>query len=135
MNINKVIIVGRMTRDAELKTLPNGTAVTKFGLATNHTFKNKDGEKKETVQFHNCVVFGRPAEVINQYVHKGDELGVEGRIEYREWEKKDGGKGTATEIMVETFHFGAKSKGSEAKKSAEETPEEVDEIKSEDIPF
>ena len=136
MNLNQVQLIGRVTRDPELKALPSGVKVTKFGLATNHVYKDKEGNKKESVSFHNCVAFGKPAEVIAQWIKKGQEMFVQGRIEYREWETKEGGKRNATEININDFQFGQKAKGSEEVK--EEKTEEVetnDEINPEDIPF
>ncbi len=110
MNINLVQLLGRLTKDPELRTTPSGANVVKFGLATNYTFKDKNGEKKDTTQFHNCVAWGKAAELIHQYMKKGGELYVSGRIEYRSWDKPDGTKGYMTEIVVDEFQFGAKAK-------------------------
>lgn len=110
MNVNSATLIGRVTKTPELKVTPGGTPVTKFSLATNHTYKDKNGDKKEMAQFHNCVAWGKTAEVINQYVTKGQELYVCGRIEYRSWDKQDGTKGYMTEIIVDQFQFGAKPK-------------------------
>ena len=90
MNLNKAQLIGRITNDPEMKALPSGTPVVKFGLATNRVYKTKDGEKKEVAQFHNCVAFGKLAEIIGQWAKKGQEVYVDGRIEYRSWDKKDG---------------------------------------------
>lgn len=111
--------------------------MTNFSLATSRTYKGKDDEKKEETEFHNCIAFGRTAEVINQYVIKGQELFVMGRLQTRSWEK-DGQKHYRTEIIVENFQFGAKAKGtegrtSEASSEAPEYPEE--DINPDDIPF
>lgn len=139
MNLNKVQLIGRLIRDPELKALPNGTKVAKFGLATNHSFKKDDGTKIENTSFHNIVVFGKSAEIISQYSKKGAELYVDGRIEYRSWDKKDGsGKGYATEIIVENFQLGAKPSGvsQEKKKEVEKEIEyPTEDINPEDIPF
>lgn len=150
MNLNKAQLIGRMTNDPEMKALPSGTPVAKFGLATNRVYKTKEGEKKEMVQFHNCVAFGKLAEIIGQWAKKGQEVYVDGRIEYRTWDKKDGTKGYATEIVMENFQMGAKAKGtgpangtsrSEAEEGHEKAAEipTIDvtegEIKSEDLPF
>lgn len=105
--------MGRITKDPEMRSMPNGTAVVKFSIATNHTYKNKAGEKVETAQFHNCVAFARIAEIIKQYTTKGQEAMVEGRIEYRQWQKQDGTKAYSTEIMVENFQMGARAKRTE----------------------
>lgn len=143
MNLNKAQLIGRVTNDPEMKALPSGMSVVKFGLATNHVYKTKEGEKKETTQFHNCVAFGKVAEIIGQWVQKGQEVYVDGRIEYRTWDKKDGTKGYATEIVLENFQMGAKAKGGAGR--TEEIHEKVSEmpsidvtegeIKSEDLPF
>ncbi len=140
MNLNKAQLIGRLTKDPELKALPSGAKVAKFNLATNHSYKKEDGTKVESTQFHNIVVFGKLAEIITQYSKKGAELYVEGRIEYRSWEKKDGsGKAYATEIVVENFQLGAKAKGDsgekEKSKDVETIEYPVEEINPDDIPF
>jgi len=137
MNLNKVQLIGRLTKDPELKALQSGAKVAKFGLATNHTYKKDDGTKVENVSFHNIVVFGKSAEIIAQYSKKGAELYVDGRIEYRSWDKKEGGKGYATEIVVDNFQLGAKAKGTaiEEKKEDKEIEYPTEEINPEDIPF
>lgn len=107
MYLNKVILYGNLTRDPELKALPSGSQVAEFGIATNRTYKDKDGSKKEEVDFHNIVAFGRTAEVIKQYLVKGRPIFIEGRIRTRSWEAKDGtGKRYKTEIVLENFQFG-----------------------------
>ena len=140
-----------MTRDPEVKTLPSGSTVANFGLATNYIWKTESGEKKEKASFHNCTAFGKKADVIGQYVTKGQELYVRGRIDYQEWEKEDGSKGYRTQIMVEDFQFGVKAKGAAdqgemgavkdrmknvpAPKGKEAEAEADAEIRVEDIPF
>ena len=112
MYLNKVFLYGNLTRDPELKALPSGSNVANFGLATNRTYKDKNGAKQESTEFHNIVAFGRTAEVIAQYCKKGRPIFVEGRIQTRSWEgKEDGKKQYRTEIIVENFQFGADSKG------------------------
>lgn len=137
MKLNQAQLIGRVTRDPEHRALPNGTSVVKFGLATNHVYKDASGEKRETAQFHNCVIFGKGADVIKQYVTKGQELYVSGRIEYREWEKKEGGKGYQTEIVINDFQFGQKAKGTAQAEPEEATSESSapEEINPEEIPF
>jgi single-strand DNA-binding protein len=146
MYINKAFVYGNLTRDPELKALPSGSQVVNFGLATNRTYKDKDGQKQEATEFHNIVAFGRSAELIAQYMKKGRPLFVEGRIQTRSWES-EGQKKYRTEIVVENFQFGDGGKGggaSGASKVAEEqpSPKEADEIQypdeeinPEDIPF
>lgn len=108
MNLNQVNLIGRVTKQPELKKLPSGTSVVSFAIATNHTYKKESGEKVEQTSFHNCKAFGKVADTIGQYVVKGQELFVDGRIEYRQWDKTDGTKGYATEILVNNFQFGQK---------------------------
>lgn len=111
MNLNQIHLIGRVTKEPEVKTTPVGTSVARLGVATNNNYKSKDGDKKQTTQFHNCVAFGRLAEIIGQYVKKGQEVYVSGRVEYRSWEKKDGGKAYVTEIMISDLQMGAQAKG------------------------
>ena len=142
MNLNKAQLIGRITNDPEMKAMPSGSPVVKFGLATNRVYKTKEGEKKEIVQFHNCVAFGKLAEIIGQWAKKGQEVYADGRIEYRTWDKKDGTKGYATEIVLENFQMGAKAKGSASAEDGRGAAPEIPtidvsdgEIKSEDLPF
>ncbi len=111
MNLNKVFIIGNLTRDPELKTLPSGTSVATFGVATNRTWKNQAGEKQEEVQFHNIVTFGRQAEVASQYLKKGSMTMIEGRIQTRNWEAQDGTKRSRTEIVAERLQLGPRKNG------------------------
>lgn len=154
MYINKAILYGNLTRDPELKSLPSGSSVCEFGVATNRVWKDKNGARQESVDYHNVVVFGKQAELIKQYLHKGSGVFLEGRIQNRSWDAQDGTKKYRTEIVVEKFQFGPKSsstssgqavsenqstpKASDSAKApssepAIEYPEE--EINSEDIPF
>lgn len=140
MYLNRVELIGRVTKQPELKNLPSGSAVTSFGVATNHSYKNKAGEKVETVAFHNCTLFGKGAEIFAKYVTKGQEVYVAGRIEYRQWEKKDGTKVNATDILVEDFQFGQKPKGEFSQvhpaESAQEFPQgEVEEVRIDEDAF
>ncbi|MBI2036914.1 MAG: single-stranded DNA-binding protein [Candidatus Liptonbacteria bacterium] len=106
MNLNKVFLIGNLTRDPELKALPSGTAVASFGVATNRVWKDQKGEKREDVQFHNVVAFGRQAEVINQYLKKGSMIFVEGRLQTQSWDGQDGVKRYKTEIVAERIQLG-----------------------------
>jgi single-strand DNA-binding protein len=108
--INQATIIGNLVRDPELKALPSGNHVTNFSVATNRTWKDKDGKKQEDVEFHNVVAFGKQAETIAQYMKKGSQILVEGRIQTRKWEK-DGIDRYTTEIIVEKFQFGQKATG------------------------
>jgi single-strand DNA-binding protein len=110
-SFNKVIILGNLTRDPELSFLPSNTAVVEVGLAVNRTFKKQDGSKGEEVCFVDCQMFGKRAEVINQYVHKGDQLLVEGRLKLDQWDAKDGSKRSKLRVMIESFEFMSKPDG------------------------
>jgi single-strand DNA-binding protein len=111
MYLNKVSLMGNLTRDPELKALPNGNKVASISIATNRTWKDLNGAKQEAVEYHNVVAFGKTAETIAQWCKKGGSLYVEGRIQTRTWDDKDGKKNYKTEIIVETFQFGPKSAG------------------------
>jgi single-strand DNA-binding protein len=111
MYLNKVIIGGNLTRDPEKRALPNGTAVTNFSLATNRIWKDQNGKTQEQADYHNIVVFGRPAETSAQYLTKGQFVLVEGRLQTRSWDDKDGSKKYRTEIIADRVQFGAKNSG------------------------
>lgn len=113
MNLNKVILIGNITKDIEVKSLPSGIGVTSFGLATNRKWKDKDGNKQEQAEFHNIIAFGKQAEVLKQYCSKGDQLFIEGRLQTRNWDKEDGTKAYRTEIILENFQFGNKAEKKE----------------------
>ena len=150
MNLNKVFIIGNLTRDPELKTLPSGSSVANFGIATNRVWRNQQGEKQEEVQFHNIVVFGKQADTVSQYLKKGSSVLVEGRLQTRNWEAQDGTKRTKTEIVAERVQFGPRrsgggfagqekegaGKGNAKQEEQLETIEYPEEdIKPEEIPF
>ncbi len=144
MYLNKAIIIGNLTRDPELKSLPSGNAVTTFSLATNRVWKDKEGNKQEGTDYHNIVIFGRQAENVAQYLKKGSSALVEGRLTTRSWET-DGVKKYRTEIIADRVQFGPKRDGSTAPASQAPTgakKEEIDtieypqeDINPEDIPF
>ena len=114
MYLNKVQIIGNLTRDPELKSLPSGIKVMSAALATNRTWKDPSGVKKEATEYHNVVAFGKPAELIAQYMKKGGSLYVEGRLQTRSWDDKEGKKNYRTEIVVENFQFGGGGMGKPA---------------------
>jgi single-strand DNA-binding protein len=111
MYINKAFIYGNLTRDPESRALPNGTPVTSFSVATNRVYKDKNGAKQESVDYHNVVVFGRQAESVTQYLRKGSGVFVEGRIQTRSWDDKDGTKKYRTEIVADRIQFGPRAAG------------------------
>ena len=106
MYLNKAFIYGNLTRDPEVRALPTGAQVTSFAVATTRSWKNKEGQKQEDTQYHNCVAFGPLAKTIGQYLKKGRGIFVEGRIQTRSWDAQDGTKKYRTEIVVENFQFG-----------------------------
>lgn len=118
MYINKVILYGNLTKDPELKSLPSGIHVNSFSLATNRSTKDASGAKKDVVEYHNVVAFGKTAEIIHQYVKKGNPIYIEGRIQTRSWDGQDGKKNYRTEVILETFQFGPKSGASTGTSSA-----------------
>lgn len=105
MYLNKALVYGNLTRDPELRSLPSGMQVTTFSIATNRVWKDKDGAKQESSEFHNIVVFGRQAETVAQYLKKGSGALVEGRMQTRSWES-DGVKKYRTEIVADRVQFG-----------------------------
>lgn len=153
MYLNKVFIIGNLTRDPELKSLPSGMQVATFGMATNRIYRDRDGNKQEAAEFHNIVVFSRQAELCAQYLRKGNQALIEGRLQTRSWEQ-EGQKRYRTEIVADRIQFGDKRQGGESggykaapasatapageknvpsKPEAIEYPEE--EISPDDIPF
>ncbi len=111
MYLNKAFIFGNLTRDPELRAMPSGMNVCSFGVATNRVYRDRDGKKQEQTDFHNIVVFGRQADTPAQYLKKGSSVFIEGRIQNRSWEGKDGEKKYRTEIVAERVQFGPRSSG------------------------
>lgn len=150
MFLNKAIIIGNLTRDPELKSLPSGAKVTSFSVATNRVWKDKSGQKQESADFHNIVVFGIQAEHSAKYLKKGSSVMVEGRMQTRSWDAQDGTKKYRTEVIADRVQFGPRKEGEagafaasgasaskggskEEKLDTIEYPEE--DINPEDIPF
>ncbi len=104
-SLNKIFLMGNLTRDPQLSYLANQTAVVDFGLATNRKWKNKDGAQQDETCFVDCRCYGRQAETLSKYVHKGDPLFVEGRLQFDTWTGKDGAKHSKHRIFVESFQF------------------------------
>ena len=148
MNLNKAFIIGNLTRDPEMRSLPSGQPVANFGVATNR-FWTKDGQRQKQAEFHNIVLFGRLAEIAKQYLAKGSIVFIEGRIQNRSWDGKDGQKKYRTEIVGERLQLGPKNAGRETfeqnEKPRAEPPqpaaEEIgtvnydDDINPDEIPF
>lgn len=133
MYFNKAFLIGNLTRDPELKTLPSGTSVVTFGLATNRVYTGKDGKRQEETQFHNIVVFGKQAETVSRYLRKGGMALVEGRIQTRSWDAQDGsGKRYRTEIVADRIQFGPRGASAPAGASTD-APKEPGEVKGEEL--
>ena len=141
MYLNKIILIGNLTKEPELKALPSGIKVCEFSVATNRAWKDTTGQKQEAVEYHSVKAFAKTAETIAQYCKKGDSIYVEGRLETRSWEK-DGIKHYKTEVVAEMFQFGQKAKGNETKQEEPKVQQKSDEIvypeqdiNPDDIPF
>lgn len=117
MYLNKAFIIGNLTRDPELKALPSGTKVCSFGVATNRIYKDKDGNRQEATEFHNISAFAKLGELAGQYLKKGQQVLVEGRIQTRSWET-NGEKKSRTEIIADNIQFGAKGVTGQTTKSS-----------------
>lgn len=159
MNVNKAILVGRLTRDPDMRTTPSGQSVVTLSMATNNFWTDKSGTRQERTEFHNVVLWGRLAEIASQYLTKGQECFIEGRLQTREYTAKDGTQRKTTEIVGENMQLGNRAQGapqggaprsaarpqgnSQATASApveEEIPtinldDEKNDIKIEDVPF
>lgn len=129
-NYNKVLLMGRLTRDIELKYTPSNQAVANLGLAVNNRYKTKDGEDKEETTFVDCEAWGRTAEVLKQYLSKGRPVFIEGRLKLDQWQDKEGGNRSKLKVVVENFQFidskgggdGANNSGPPAGRSAGAPP-------------
>src|ERR1700727_1095694 len=119
MSVNKVILVGRLGRDPETRYTGGGQAVANFSVATDETYKDKNGERQKRTEWHKIVVWGKQAEIAQQYLKKGSLIYLEGRIQSREWQDKEGQKRTSFEIVANGFRFlGSRGDGAAAGASA-----------------
>ena len=160
MNVNKVILVGRLTRDPEVRNTNSGQTVASISMATNRFWKDKNGQKQDQTEFHNVVLWGRLGEIAGQYLTKGAEAFIEGRLQTRKYTAKDGTERRVTEIVAENMQLGSRAQGGSTSSNfkpyakpatptqntpqeqdkEEEIPtinldEEPDEVKIEDVPF
>ncbi|MEK7213056.1 MAG: single-stranded DNA-binding protein [Patescibacteria group bacterium] len=155
MDLNRATLIGRLTRDPELKSLPSGKSVATFAVATGRTWTDAQGQKQSQSEFHNIVMWGKLAEIAHQYLRKGKQVFVEGRLQTRDWTGQDGVKKYRTEIVADSMIMLGSPTGSTpasatssadpgsaearatAGKAASEAPKEVveEEIRVEDIPF
>ena len=155
MNVNKVLLVGRLTRDPEIRNTPSGQTVASISMATNRFWKDKNGQRQDQTEFHNIVLWGRLGEIAGQYLTKGQECFIEGRLQTRKYTAKDGSERRVTEIVAENMQLGSRAQGAAARASftpsapaarntsqeapAEEIPtinlDDEEEVKIEDVPF
>lgn len=142
MGYNKVLLMGNVTRDIQIKYLPSNQTVIDLGLAVNRKFKRADGTPGEEVLFVDCTAFGRTAEVIHQYFKKGDPIFLEGRLKLDQWESKEGEKRSKIRVTVESFEFVGGKKGADdgAETPAPRSPQSrpappAEQVEEEPIPF
>jgi single-strand DNA-binding protein len=154
MSVNKVILVGRLGRDPEIRYTSGGQAVVNFSIATDESYKDRNGERQKRTEWHRLVVWGKQAEVVQKYLKKGTEAYFEGRLQTREWQDKEGQKKNTTEVVVTDFRFlggrgegmapGAGASAAAPRSDDHEHPAPSDdfgsapgapEINDEDIPF
>ena len=134
-NLNKVLLIGNLTRDPELRYIPSGSAVATFTVAVNRVYKDQAGEKKEQTSFIRVVVWGRRAEVCGEYLSKGSPVFVEGRLQSRDWETQDGQKRNTVEVIADNIQFlrsGTKQGGQAQPQSS--APEDIETINLSDEP-
>lgn len=131
-SLNKVMLIGNLTRDPELRYTPQGTAVCTMGLATNRTWVTDSGEKREETEWHRIVAWNKLAELCSQLLFKGRRIYVEGRLQTRQWTAQDGTQRQATEIVIEDMIIlDSKRQGEESGETYQEAPEQK---KPEDVP-
>ncbi|MEX0887886.1 MAG: single-stranded DNA-binding protein [Patescibacteria group bacterium] len=125
-SVNKAILIGNLTRDPEMRYTPDGQAVCSFGLATNRKWKTKEGEQKEEVEFHNLVAWRKLAEICSQFLKKGSKVYLEGRLQTRSWEGKDGVTRQRTEVVLDDMVM-LDSKGAPVEEGLPEQPAPAEE--------
>ncbi len=135
MNLNKVLLIGRLTRDPETRALPSGQSLTSFGMATDRFYTDKTGQKQQQTEFHNIVSFGRLAEIASQYLTKGSLVLIEGRLQTRGWKDSSGNQRSRTEIITERIQLGPKSAGKTAPSEEKPTVSTQDKVPTEEIPI
>ena len=127
MSVNKVILVGRLGQDPDVRYLPNETAVCNFSLATSSSYKDKSGEKVDQTEWHRIVMFGKVAEIAKEYLKKGSQVFIEGRLQTRKWQTKEGQDRYTTEVVAATMQMlGSKDSSS----GSGESPSDFDQTKN-----
>ncbi len=135
MNLNKAFVLGNVTREPEVRSLPSGQQVTNFSIATNRFYTSSAGEKKQEAEFHNVVCFGKLADISARYLNKGSLVLIEGRIKTRNWTNNSGVKQYRTEIIAETMQLGPKGSGASNSNYSEKQDSSVQEsAKQDEIP-
>ena len=134
MNLNKVILIGRLTRDPEPKTTPSGQTVCNFSIATNRIW-NQNNQKQEKTEFHNIVLWQRLAEIASQYLKKGSIVLVEGRLQTRSWQDSTGNKKYRTEIIAENLQLGPRSLNTSQSSYTPQQKEKPQEVQEDNIPI
>lgn len=133
--VNKVILVGNLGKDPELRYTPSGQAVATFSLATNRKWKDKEGQAQDQTEWHNIVTWGRQAEIAKEYLKKGSPLYLEGRIQYRSYNDRDGNKRYVTEIVAQNLQMLGRKGAEGAAEAPEEVEMEAPPASEDDIPF
>ncbi|MEJ2051733.1 MAG: single-stranded DNA-binding protein [Calditrichota bacterium] len=138
--VNKILLIGRLGGDPEVRYAPSGNAVANFSLATNRSYKDKDGNMQEQTDWHRIVAWTRLAEFAKQYLHKGMRVYIEGRIQYREWQDQNGVKRNVTDVIANDIQMleslGAKAEAGEHAPPPEiEVPEDLDQPEDDSVPF
>lgn len=132
MNLNRVYILGNLTRDPETRSLPSGQSVTSFGVATNRYYTDNNGQKQQQTEFHNVSAFGRLADIASKYLSKGSLVLIEGRLRTRSWDDSNGTKRYRTEIIATNLQLGPR--GSESNFSSNSQSKAKSNSSKEDIP-
>ncbi len=135
MNLNKVFVLGNLTRDPEIRTLPSGQSVTSFGMATNRFFTDKNGQKQQQVEYHNIVLFGKLAETAKSFLTKGSLVLIEGRIQTKSWEDSSGNKRSRTEVVAERIQLGPRRFQASSQSTLDSGENQAKKPSEEDIPI
>lgn len=130
---NKVILMGNLTRDVDMRTTPSGQNVANFSLAVTRSWRDQNGTQQDQTSFINCVAWGKPGEIIAQYVSKGSPLLVSGRLAQRSYEDKDGNKRQAVEVVVEDFNFVGSRGGDAGAMGSDDAGNTSSKAKSKDV--
>lgn len=134
-SVNKVTIIGNLGKDPELKFMPNGDAVCNFSVATTDTWKDKAGEKQERTEWHNIVMYRKVAEIAGEYLKQGSSVYLEGRLQTRKWQTKEGQDRYTTEVVADSMQMLGKKSEGEQTNSKPKVNESVSDEMLDDLPF